>query len=105
MHLKIRRRDGVESLTILEEGEFKLAIDGCINEITNDIPKCNYLTPGEFSQTFSNEDNQTFSILNANIRSINKNFDKLKECIKSTNHPFTIIGLSETHLKEPPSDY
>ena len=30
MHLKIRRRDGVESLTILEEGEFKLAIDGCI---------------------------------------------------------------------------
>ena len=31
MHLKIRRRDGVESLTILEEGEFKLAIDGCIS--------------------------------------------------------------------------
>ena len=31
IHLKIRRRDGVESLTTLEEGEFKLAIDGCIN--------------------------------------------------------------------------
>ena len=31
MHLKIRRRNGVESLTTLEEGEFKLAIDGCIN--------------------------------------------------------------------------
>ena len=30
IHLKIRRRDGVESLTTLEEGEFKVPIDGCI---------------------------------------------------------------------------
>ena len=30
-HLKIRRRDGVESLTTLEEGEFKVPIDGCIS--------------------------------------------------------------------------
>ena len=30
MNLKIRRRNDVASLTILEEGEFKLAIDGCI---------------------------------------------------------------------------
>ena len=29
-HLKIRRRDGVESLTILEEGEYKVPIHGCI---------------------------------------------------------------------------
>ena len=33
MYLKIRRRDGVESLTILVEGEFKVPIDGCINLI------------------------------------------------------------------------
>ena len=32
IYLKIRRRDGVESLTILEEGEFKVPIDGCIRE-------------------------------------------------------------------------
>ena len=31
IHLKIRRRNDVESLTTLEEGEFKLAIDGCIS--------------------------------------------------------------------------
>ena len=30
LHLKIRRLNGVESLTTLEEGEFKFAIDGCI---------------------------------------------------------------------------
>ena len=33
LHLKIRRRNGVESLTTLEEGEFKFAIDGCINSL------------------------------------------------------------------------
>ena len=30
MHLKIRLPDGIESLTTLEEGEFKVPIDGCI---------------------------------------------------------------------------
>ena len=30
MHLKIRRQDGVESLTTLEAGEIKVPIDGCI---------------------------------------------------------------------------
>ena len=31
IYLKIRRRHGVESLTNLEEGEFKVPIDGCIS--------------------------------------------------------------------------
>ena len=35
IYLKVRRRDGVESLTILEEGEFKVPIDGCINIYSN----------------------------------------------------------------------
>ena len=30
IYLKIQRQDGVESLTTLEEGEFKVPIDGCI---------------------------------------------------------------------------
>ena len=30
INLKIGRQDGVESLTTLEEGEFKVPIDGCI---------------------------------------------------------------------------
>ena len=30
LYLKIRRRDGVESMTTLEEGEFKVPIDSCI---------------------------------------------------------------------------
>ena len=30
IHLEIQRWDGIESLTTLEEGEFKVPIDGCI---------------------------------------------------------------------------
>ena len=37
IYLKIRRRDGVESLTTLEEGEFKVPIDGCIKVLVVDI--------------------------------------------------------------------
>ena len=32
IYLMIRRRDGVESLTILEKGELKVPIGGCISE-------------------------------------------------------------------------
>ena len=32
IHLKIRRRDDVVFLTTLEEGEFKVPIDGCISQ-------------------------------------------------------------------------
>ena len=34
-----------------------------------------------------------------------KNLDKLKNCIKVLDHDFTIIGLSETHLKAKPHDF
>ena len=37
IYLKIRRRDGIESLMILEEGEFKVPIDGCI-KVTKGVP-------------------------------------------------------------------
>ena len=60
LHLKIRLRNGVESLTTLEEGEFKFAIDGCIKK-----------TP--FPQEFCNE------ICTIYVRAIqNHNFAKKK---------------------------
>ena len=33
IQLKIRRRDGVESLTTLEEGEYNVPIDACIKHV------------------------------------------------------------------------
>ena len=49
--------------------------------------------------------NEIFTVLNINIRSISKNFDKLTDCIKAINHNFTIIGVTETHLKDKPLEY
>ena len=37
IYLKIQRREGVESLTTLEEGEFTVPIDGCIKKINVSI--------------------------------------------------------------------
>ena len=68
------------------------------------IPTCTYLTTDEFHQNL-NRNNNNFTILSANIRSISKNFEKLKECLKAIENEFTIIGLSETHLKDVPTAY
>ena len=38
------------------------------------------------------------------IRSLCKNLHSLKECIKSLDCKFDVIGVSETHLKDKPND-
>ena len=65
------------------------------------------ITPDQFKLNYPTvpESCDRLTILIANIRSLAKNFDKLKECIKTTNHDFSIIGLSETHLKDNPHGY
>ena len=49
--------------------------------------------------------NSKFTCLSVNIRSVSKNFYKLKECLKLTNHDYSVIELSETHFKEEPHEY
>ena len=46
--------------------------------------------------------NSSFTCLNVNIRSISKNLDKLKECMRIANYGFTVIDISETHFKGTP---
>ncbi len=77
------------------------------NNISEDFQynECSYLTPEQFRTNISLTNTNSFSCLNLNIRSISKNFDKLKECLESLNHDFTVIGISETHLKEKPHEY
>ena len=80
----------------------------CYNDVVNNdidgIHECSYLTPEQFSLD-SDANCGKFSFLNANIRSLSKNFDKLQECIKTLNKDFSVIGLSETHLKDKPNDF
>ena len=63
-----------------------------------------YLTPEQFCLD-RNANHGNFNLLNVNIRSLSKNFDSLKACIKKTNKEFSVIGISETHLKDKPNDY
>ena len=45
------------------------------------------------------------SMLNANIRSLNKNVDSFKDFHNTPTMKFGIIGLVETWLKDKPLDY
>ena len=75
------------------------------NDITSsdNIHKCSYLTPEQFrvDRIASSGKNK---FLNVNIRSLSNNLDSLKECIKSLDCKFDVIGMSETHLKDKPND-
>ena len=75
------------------------------NDITSsdNIHKCSYLTPEQFrvDRIASSGKNK---FLNVNIRSLSKNLDSLKECIKSLDCKLDVIGMSETHLKDKPND-
>ena len=46
-----------------------------------------------------NKHTNIFSMLNANIRGMATNLDKLKFFLDDLDHPFPIIGLAETWLK------
>ena len=84
---------------------FKYQNDIIDNDAANAVnSKCMYVTPEELRANLTSESN-IFSILNVNIRSLNKNFERLKQHMKTTNHEYTIIGLSETHLKDKPTEY
>ena len=78
------------------------------NDITNSVNdtthKCSYMTPEQFHAD-PKASSGKFNLLNVNIRSLSKNFDKLKECVKALNCDFNVIGISETHLKDKPNDY
>ena len=66
--------------------------------------ECSYITSSQLNSELHGK-NDIFTVLNINIRSISKNFDKLTDCIKAINHGFTIIGVTETHLKDKPLEY
>ena len=58
-----------------------------------------YYTDNEFVKAFTSSNN-SFSILNLNIRSISKNISKLKEYLNIIKHNFSIITIQETWFTE-----
>ena len=59
-----------------------------------------YVNANTFGSTFSNSIvNNTFSMLNANIRGMASNLDDFKQLLGSLKYDFPIIGITENWLK------
>ncbi len=65
------------------------------------INKCSYVFNNDIS---SYKDDDEFSILHFNARSIGKNFDYIHNFITSLDRKFTVISISETWLKDSKCD-
>ena len=57
-----------------------------------------YFSPSEFLT--AKIPRKSFSMLHLNILSLSAHFDELKTLIDILNHPFDIIGITETRIKE-----
>ena len=74
------------------------------NDMTyvSNIHNCNYYLEDDFERKISNFKciEERFSLIHMNIRSIPKNLEYFSRFLKSLNYTFTVIGISETWLKE-----
>ena len=62
------------------------------------MSKCKYVTNVQLNKMLFNQ-NGSFTLLNAHMRSLCKNLDKFKLCIKTLGQKFAAIGLSEIHTQ------
>ena len=65
------------------------------NEIT-----CDYFNEFKFKASFNCNDYTNFYFLHMNIRSLSKHFDELHNYFQTLHSNFSVIGLSETWLKD-----
>ena len=59
---------------------------------------CTYVTTEQLSQNICNQQ-ANFTLFNLNIRSLNKNFDKLTQCLKSINHKLNNNNCAPSFLR------
>ena len=59
-----------------------------------------YFSPDDISTQLITSSENSFSVLHVNIRSISKNFEKLKDLLANIDFKFKIICLTETWCKD-----
>jgi hypothetical protein len=79
-------------------GQFKSYLLTYYEAMTKLRLKCNYYIPESLNKTETSNQQNQFSVMCLNIRSISNKFDMFKQLIKSTKENFQIIGLTETWL-------
>ena len=68
------------------------------DEFMSESISSKYYTPAEFLKDKLPSNN--FSMVHINIASLSKHIDELRNLIHTLEHPFDIIGISETRLHE-----
>ena len=75
------------------------------SDIDRNIPfetNFSYYTPDQFHNNLELRDSiinpKSFTVLHCNIRSLSKNHDNLTNLLSLIQHPFSIIGISETKI-------
>ena len=68
------------------------------DEFLSDSITSKYYTPNEFISSKIRQD--TFSIFHLNIASLSYHIDDLKALLALLNHPFNVIGITETKIRE-----
>ena len=75
------------------------------NQDENDetiITNCNYFTEDQLFERFHDTSHSNLTLFNFNIRSMNRNFDKLIVLLEKLNFDLSVIGLTETWFSEKP---
>ena len=71
------------------------------NEISHSyVGNSNYMNEDEFNRSCKNTPLNTFSLFHANARSLPAHIVEFEAYFGSLNHNFTVIGMTETWLKE-----
>ena len=72
---------------------------------SNTNQACYYLLVDDFSLKYHEyKDNNHFSLIHINARSLSKNFEEISNYLSLLNHEFSVIGISETCLTNLTSD-
>ena len=91
----------LEVATILTNDNFD-PDSNFLNEIVNSVESTYYTH--EECVCFSSNLSENFSIIHLNIRSLQKNIDKLKDFLNDIKGKFSVIVLSETWIDDDKAD-
>ena len=85
--------------------DYDRLIDPVNNLYNNILVNCKYYDNFQFN-VLSKKENTGLSIIHFNARSLNANFDHIKDCLCTLNIPFDVITISETWVEvEKTTDY
>ena len=105
LSLQAKEDPNLDNLSLFPSFTIRSLLDKIPGNITiqtddflSDSIESKYYTPVEFVSSKINK--QCFSVFHLNIASLSGHIDDLKAVLAFLDHPFNIIGISETKLRD-----